>query len=52
MVLQDIAKLGLYHQLKARRTGTTLLQSRMRTALNEFGALHRPAGPRSVATRA
>jgi hypothetical protein len=52
MALQDIAKLGLYHQLKARRTGTMLLQTRMRVAVNEFGDLHSPAGPRSVATHA
>ena len=52
MVIQDIAKLGLYHQLTARRTGTTLLETRMRAALNEFGDLHRPAGSKSVAAGA
>ena len=51
MVIQDVAKLGLYRELNARRMGTTLLETRMRTSLTEFGDLHRPAGPRSVASR-
>jgi hypothetical protein len=51
MVVEDVAKLGLYRELQARRMGTTLLQTRMRTSLSPFGGLHRPAGPRSAAAR-
>ncbi len=51
MVVEDVAKLGLYRELKARRMGTTLLQTRMRTSLTTFGGLHRPAGPRSAVAR-
>ena len=51
MVIEDVAKLGLYRELQARRMGTTLLQTRMRTSLAPFGGLHRPAGPRSAAAR-
>jgi H+-transporting ATPase len=42
MIVEDIAKLALYRTLNARRTGTTLLETRMGAALQDFGDLLRP----------